>query len=87
MLELTLLAVDGGTQRSIELEVNFDEMAEEEDNSQETLEATEEIEPGEARDPQAEPVGAFVPLDDQIDNALTNNNYGQELRTAMQSRV
>ena len=48
MLELTLLAVDGGTQRSIELEVNFDEMAEEEDNSQETLEATEEIEPGEA---------------------------------------
>ena len=86
MLELTLIAVDGNNQRSIELEINLDEMNEEGEATEEDLEATDEIEAGNA--PQDnEPVSSFTPLDDQIDAALTNNNYGQDLQTAMQTRV
>ena len=86
MLELTLFAVDGNNQRSIELEINLDEMNEEGEATEEDLEATDEIEAGNA--PQDnEPVSSFTPLDDQIDAALTNNNYGQDLQTAMQTRV
>ena len=86
MLELTLIAVDGNNQRSIELEIKLDEMDEEDEATEEDLEATDEIEAGNAATDN-EPVGSFTPLDDQIDAALTSSNYGQDLQTAMQTRV
>jgi len=86
MLELTLIAVDGNNQRSIELEIDLDEMTEEDEAAEETLDATDEIEAGNAP-ADNEPVSSFTPLDDQIDAALANNDYGQDLQTAMQTRV
>ena len=46
------------------------------------LDATDEIEAGNAP-ADNEPVSSFTPLDDQIDAALANNDYGQDLQTAM----
>ncbi|MGI9438461.1 MAG: putative Ig domain-containing protein, partial [Parvibaculales bacterium] len=87
-LQLTLVAVDGSEQRSIDLEVNLDEMREDEDEQiEEVLEGAEEIEAGEPTALENEPLSEFVPLDAQIDAALAENNYGQVLQTAMQSRV
>ena len=61
-------------------------MNEEGEATEEDLEATDEIEAGNpAKD--SEPGSSFTPLDDQIDAALTNNNYGHDLQTAMQTRV
>ena len=51
------------------------------------LEGAEEIEAGEPTALENEPLSEFVPLDAQIDAALAENNYGQVLQTAMQSRV
>ncbi|MCH1568490.1 MAG: Ig domain-containing protein, partial [Alphaproteobacteria bacterium] len=87
-LQLTLVAVDGSEQRSIDLEVNLDQMREDEDEQiEEVLEGAEEIEDEEATSPDEQELGQFLPLDVQIDAALAENNYGQVLQTAMQSRV
>ena len=88
MLQLTLVAVDGNEQRSIDLEVNLDEMREEDNDKEEELQGDkEETEAGELVPQKEQLRGQYLPLDDQIDAALADNSYGKELQTAMQSRI
>ncbi|MDB2536956.1 tandem-95 repeat protein, partial [Alphaproteobacteria bacterium] len=87
-LQLTLLAIDGDQQRSIELEVNLDEMREGDDaQTDDVPEGSEEIEGEEpATSSELEP-GQYVPLDMQIEAALADNDYGQDLQRAVQARA
>ena len=87
-LQLTLVAIDGSQQRSIDLEVNLDEMREEDEAQLEDAPAnSDEIEAEEPTAPEEQELGQFLPLDAQIDAALADNNYGQDLQTALRSRL
>ena len=80
------MAIDGGQQRSIDLEVNLDEMREEDEAQLEDAPAnSDEIEAEEPTAPEEQE--QFLPLDAQIDAALADNNYGQDLQTALRSRL
>ncbi|MBT5156561.1 MAG: hypothetical protein HOM48_00720, partial [Rhodobiaceae bacterium] len=89
-LQLTLVAVDGTQQRSVDLDVDLDEMREDERAEEATPEA-EDIQTDEpaGEAPAAAPeatIGQFLPLDKQIDTALIDNDYGQDLQAAIQAR-
>ena len=62
-LQLTLVAIDGGQQRSIDLEVNLDEMREEDEAQLEDAPAnSDEIEAEEPTAPEEQELGQFLPL-------------------------
>jgi hypothetical protein len=89
-LQLTLVAVDGTQQRSVDLDVDLDEMREDERAEEATPEA-EDIQTDEpaGEAPAAAPeatIGQFLPLDKQIDTALIDSDYGQDLQAAIQAR-
>jgi hypothetical protein len=89
-LQLTLVAVDGTQQRSVDLDVNLDEMREDERADEATPEA-EDIQTDEpaVEEPVAAPeagIKQFLPLDKQIDTALIDSDYGQDLQAAIQAR-
>lgn len=94
-LQLTLVAVDGTQQRSVDLDVNLDEMREEERADEATTEA-EDIQTNETAvdepavdEPAVAPdatIGQFLLLDKQIDAALIDSDYGQDLQAAIQAR-
>ena len=86
-LQLTLVAIDGSQQRSIDLEVNLDEMRDEDEALSEDVPAnSDEIEAEEPTAPEEQELGQFLPLDAQINAALADNNYGQDLQASMQER-
>jgi hypothetical protein len=72
MIELTLIATGGSEQRAIDIEVDLAELGE----NDETQNAGDDAQSG-----------VFIPLDSQIDDALADGTYGQDLQNAMQSRV
>jgi hypothetical protein len=89
-LQLTLVAVDGTQQRSVDLDVNLDEMREDERADDATPEA-EDMQTDEpaVEEPTAAPeatIKQFLPLDKQIDTALIDSDYGQGLQAAIQAR-
>ena len=87
-LQLTLVAIDGDQQRSIELEVNLDEMREDDDaQTDDVPEGSEEIEGEEPTTSTDQELGQYVPLDIQIDAALASNDYGQDLQKAVRARA
>jgi hypothetical protein len=86
-LELTLVAVDGNKQRTIEIEIDLDEMSEEDEAQEESLEAAGDAEALQNSATDNEPLSSFKPLNEQIDAALVDGDYGQELQNTMQTRV
>jgi len=87
MLELTLVAVDGNNQRTIEIEIDLDEMNEEDGAQEEGPGTTDDAQALENDEIDTEPLSSFKPLNDQINAALLDGDYGHELQNAMQSRV
>ena len=87
-IELTLVAVDGSEQRSIDLELNLEEMREqvedEEDKAIDNPEGDDTINDVDAS--ETGPVGAFMPLDTQINAALAKNSYGRDIQFAFSNR-
>ena len=77
-IELTLVAIDGGEQRSIELELDLDEMREQNENEGEQL-PEENLETDELQ-------SSFIPLEAQIASVLAENSYGSELQIALNER-
>ena len=77
-IELTLVAIDGGEQRSIELELDLDEMREQNDDGVEQL-PEENLETDELQ-------SSFIPLEAQIASVLAENSYGSELQISLNER-
>ena len=81
-----LVAIDGNNQRSMEIEIDLDELIKNRDTSEEVREVPSEnrlrTEPNDNI-----PAGAFVSLEEQIDHALTSKDYGYDLQTALRFRV
>jgi hypothetical protein len=78
-IELTLVANDGGEQRSIDLELDLEELREQEEGEGE--DAIDEVNASETP-----PLSAFQPLDAQIDAALAENSYGRDIQLAFSER-
>jgi hypothetical protein len=87
-IELTLIAIDDAGQRSIDLELDFDEMMEDAAGGEtiEQDEAEEGIDPDELEAIEQSPVGAFQPLETQINAALAENSYGRDIQFAFKGR-
>ena len=86
MIELTLIATGGSEQRAIDIEVDLAELGENDaatPTSETDIDASDETQNA-GDDAQS---GVFIPLDSQIDDALADGTYGQDLQNAMQSRV
>ena len=88
-IELTLVALDGGAQRTMDLEVDLEEMrlngADDEPVSEDPAAATPS-QNGEELGSESDgslPVSQFVPLDAQISAALTENSYGHDIQEAV----
>ena len=86
-VELTLVANDGGEQRSIDLELDLEEMREQEEDEGEAI---DEVEGEEAIDEvnasETGPLSAFQPLDAQINAALAESSYGRDIQLAFSER-
>jgi hypothetical protein len=89
LIELTLVALDGGAQRTMDLEVDLEEMrlngADDEPVSEDPA-ATAPTQGGEELGSESNgalPVSQFVPLDAQISAALTENSYGHDIQKVM----
>ena len=87
-IELTLIAIDETGQRSIDLELDLDEMLEEaaDEEAVEGEEAEEVLSSDELEAIEPSPLGSFQPLDAQIDAALTENSYGRDIQVAFAHR-
>ena len=87
-IELTLIAIDDAGQRSIDLELDLDEMLEDaaDEEAIESDEAEEGIDPDELEAIEPSPVGAFLPLETQINAALAESSYGQDIQHAFSER-
>ena len=81
-IELTLVATGSGEQRSIELEVNLDEMRNE--NETENTEQPTESSTGAL---EGDETSHFVPLDAQIEDALAESKYGRDIQYALQENA
>ena len=87
-LELTVIALDGGSQRTMDIKVDLEEAREDEKElKNQSPESPEEIGAEDLKATEDNTIGNFVPLDALIDDALADNNYGQDLQIALQSRV
>ena len=86
-LDLMLVAIDGNNQRSMEIEIDLDELIKNRDTSEEVREVPSENRTGERNQNDNIPAGAFVSLEEQIDHALTSKDYGYDLQTALRFRV
>ena len=87
-LELTIVALDGGTQRTMDIEVDLEKIGEDEEELRNRApDNSDEIDAGEENSTEGNTRSEFVPLGDQIVAALSDNNYGQDLQTALQSRL
>ncbi|MCH1568677.1 MAG: Ig-like domain-containing protein, partial [Alphaproteobacteria bacterium] len=93
-IELTIVALDGGEQRTLDVEVDLEETRLQPlgDNLRDTQGDTSSDDERTGEDPAADartdnelPVSQFVPLEAQIDSALTENSYGRDIQEAMQS--
>ena len=84
-IKLTLVAFDGTQQRSVDLDINLDKMRGDFLVDEVTTESedTQTDEPAAASETT---VGQFLPLDKQIDAALTDTDYGQDLQATIQER-
>ena len=87
-IELTLVANDGGEQRSIDLELDLEEMREQ--NEEVEGETDSEPEADDALDEldvsNPAPVSFFEPLENQINAALAESSYGQDIQRAFSER-
>ena len=81
-IALTLVATGSGEQRSIELEVNLDEMRNE--NETENTEQPTESSTGAL---EGDETSHFVPLDAQIEDALAESKYGRDIQYALQENA
>ena len=87
-LELTVIALDGGSQRTMDIKVDLEEAREDEKElKNQSPESPEESGAEDLKATEDNTIGNFVPLDALIDDALADNNYGQDLQIALQSRV
>ena len=87
-LELTIVALDGGAQRTMDIEVDLEKIGEDEEELRNRApDNSDEIDAGEENPTEGNTRSEFVPLGDQIVAALSDNNYGQDLQTALQSRL
>jgi hypothetical protein len=77
-IELLLVATGNGEQRSIELDVNLDEMLDR-GAADNTEPSTDNSGNASGRDE----TGQFLPLDAQIEDALAGNNYGRDIQHAL----
>jgi hypothetical protein len=92
-IELTLVALDGGAQRTmdleLDLEVALDELRPQDAEGEDDLDDAQGA-PAEdlgsddiGNDINNAPVSRFVPFDAQIDAALGENSYGRDIQQAM----
>ena len=91
-IELTIVALDGGAQRTMDIEVDLEELREKDTEEEPTVndpagasapEGGDEV----GRDANdALPVSRFMPLDDQINLALFESSYGKDLEDAILAR-
>jgi hypothetical protein len=93
-IELTIVALDGGEERRLDVDVDLEEtrlrpLGDAQDAGQDDLDGADEQtgdDPtDELRSDGALPVSGFVPLDAQIDKALSENSYGRDIQQAVQS--
>ena len=77
-IELLLVATGNGEQRSIELDVNLDEMLD-----RGAADNTEPSTDNSGNASERDETGQFVPLDAQIEDALAGNNYGRDIQHAL----
>ena len=77
-IELMLVATDNGAQRSIELDVNLDEMLD-----RGAADNTEPSTDNSGNPSGRDETGQFLPLDAQIEDALAGNNYGSDIQHAL----
>ena len=84
-IELTLVALDGGSQRTMDLELDLDKLLGQDAGGEESLEDVEGV-PAEdlgSDETEVSPVSSFVPFDKQIDAALVENSYGRNIQQAL----
>jgi hypothetical protein len=93
-IELTIIALDGGEERRLDVDVDLDEtrvqpLDDGQDAGQDDLngddDQTSEGSADEQRSDNALSVNEFVPLDAQIDKALSESSYGRDIQQAAQS--
>ncbi len=88
-IELTLVALDGGAQRIMDLEVDLEEMRLNSADDEAVSEDPAAVAPsqnGEELGSESDgvlPVSQFVPLDAQISAALTESSYGHDIQEAV----
>jgi hypothetical protein len=88
-IELTLVALDGGAQRTMDLELDLEKLPAQDptqepddDDSLDDAEGAPSEELG-SDDVNVTPVSRFVPFDVQIDAALAENSYGGDIQKAL----
>ena len=84
-IELTLVALDGGAQRTMDLELDLDKLSSEDAGSEDGLEDAEGA-PDEdlgSDETDVTPISSFVPFDAQIDAALVEGSYGRNIQQAL----
>ena len=88
-IELTLVALDGGAQRTMDLELHLEKLPAQDptqepddDDSLDDAEGAPSEELG-SDDVNVTPVSRFVPFDVQIDAALAENSYGRDIQKAL----
>ncbi|MGB0478732.1 MAG: hypothetical protein ACPGJJ_05225 [Parvibaculales bacterium] len=88
-IELTLVALDGGAQRTMDLEVDLKELRRNGADNEPVSEDPADTVPSKngedlgSESDGALPVSQFVPLDAQITSALAENSYGHDIQEAM----
>ncbi|MDA8776717.1 cadherin-like domain-containing protein, partial [Alphaproteobacteria bacterium] len=93
-IELTIIALDGGEERRLDVDVDLEEtrlqpLSDTQGDTQDDLDGdddqTGDSPNDELSSDDALPVSGFVPLDTQIDKALSENSYGRDIQQAAQS--
>ena len=98
-IELTIVALDGGQERRLDVDVDLEEtrsqpLGDAQDAGQDDLDGVDDQtgdgqtgdgQTGELGSDGTLPVSGFVPLDAQIDKALSENSYGRDIQQAAQS--
>ncbi|MCH1543049.1 MAG: Ig domain-containing protein, partial [Alphaproteobacteria bacterium] len=89
-IELTIVALDGGEERRLDVDVDLEEnrvqsLDDNQGDASSDEEQNGEDPAGEVRSDSELPVSQFVPLDAQIDTALTEGSYGRDIQQAMQT--
>ena len=84
-IELTLVALDGGAQRTMDLELDLDKLPSEDAGGDDGLEDAEGAPDEDLRSDETDvaPISSFVPLDAQIDTALVESSYGRDIQQAL----